>query len=133
MAEGAMKPAPAGKRSWLIVRRILGLLAGAVFVYAGVLKVREPLEFANDISNYHLLPWTVGVRLAFYLPWLEILAGLALILHRLFSGALAITGALMFGFIAATIWAKGAGDQCRLRLFRGREQRSHLHFASRAQ
>lgn len=109
MAESTLKPAPAPNRSWLIVRRVLGVLAGAVFVYAGVLKVRDPLEFANDIGNYHLLPWTIGVRLAFYLPWLEILAGLALIFHRLFSGALAITGALMLGFIGATIWAKAQG------------------------
>ncbi|HEY3664320.1 MAG TPA: MauE/DoxX family redox-associated membrane protein [Chthoniobacterales bacterium] len=104
-----MNPAPSRNRSRLIVRRVLALLAGAVFVYAGVLKVRAPLEFANDLSNYHLLPWSIGVRLAFYLPWLEILAGLALIFHRLFSGALAITGALMLVFIAATIWAKVQG------------------------
>ena len=62
MATDTLKPASAGKRSWLVVRRILAFLAGAVFVYAGVLKVRAPLEFANDINNYHLLPWTVGVR-----------------------------------------------------------------------
>lgn len=104
-----LTPSPARQRSWLIVRRILAVVAGAVFVYAGALKVRDPLEFANDIGNYHLLPWSIGVRLAFYLPWLEILAGLALIFHRLFSGALAITGALMLGFIGATIWAKGQG------------------------
>lgn len=110
MAEGALKTKPAGmERSRSIVKRVLAVLAGAVFVYAGVLKVRDPIEFANDINNYHLLPWTIGVRLAFYLPWLEILAGLALIFHRLFSGALALTGALLLGFIAATIWAKAQG------------------------
>lgn len=109
MAESTLKSAPVPNRSWLIVRRILAVVAGAVFVYAGVLKVRDPLEFANDIGNYHLLPWSIGVRLAFYLPWLEILAGLALIFHRLFAGALAITGALMLGFIGATIWAKAQG------------------------
>ncbi len=108
MAE-TLTSVPARKRSWLIVRRVLAVLAGGVFVYAGILKVRDPLEFANDIGNYHLLPWSIGVRLAFYLPWLEILAGLALIFHRLFSGALAITGALMLGFIGATIWAKAQG------------------------
>lgn len=109
MAESAMNAAPGRNRSRLIVRRLLALLAGAVFVYAGVLKVRAPLEFANDLSNYHLLPWPIGVRLAFYLPWLEILAGLALVFHRLFSGALAITAALMVVFIGATIWAKVQG------------------------
>ena len=109
MGESEVKPASTAPRTWLFVRRFLALVAGAVFIYAGVLKVRDPLEFANDINNYHLLPWTVGVRLAFYLPWLEIMAGLALIFHRFFAGALVITGALMLGFIGATIWAKAQG------------------------
>jgi hypothetical protein len=93
----------------LVVRRLLALLAGAVFVYAGIVKVRDPLQFANDLGNYHILPWPVGVRLAFYLPWLEILAGLALVFHRLFAGALVVSGALMVAFIGATIWTKLLG------------------------
>ena len=93
----------------LFGRRTLAVLAGAVFIYAGVLKVRDPLQFADDINNYQMIPWSVGVRLAFYLPWLEVLCGLALVFHRLLAGALAITIALMFVFIGATIWAKAHG------------------------
>ena len=93
----------------LVVGRALAVLAGAVFVYAGVLKVLDPLQFANDLSNYRIIPWPVGVRLAFYLPWLEILCGLALIFHRVFAGALTITGTLMLTFIGATIWARIQG------------------------
>src|SRR5450755_4554646 len=93
----------------LIVRRTLAALAGAVFIYAGTLKVRDPLRFASDINNYQMIPWSVGMRFAFYLPWLELLCGLALIFHRLFAGALAITVALMLAFIGATIWAKTHG------------------------
>jgi putative oxidoreductase len=112
MAEDALNREPAGGKRFpprLLVRRALALLAGAVFVYAGFLKVRDPLQFASDLSNYHIVPWPVGVRLAFYLPWLEIVAGLALIFHRVFAGALAITAALMLGFIGATIWTKILG------------------------
>ena len=93
----------------LVTGRALAVLAGAVFVYAGVLKVRDPLEFANDVSNYGILPWPLGVRLAFYLPWLEIVCGFALIFQRAFAGALAIAGALIFIFIGATVWAKIQG------------------------
>ena len=93
----------------LVTWRALAVLAGAIFVYAGVLKMRAPLQFANDVSNYRILPWPIGVGLAFYLPWLEILCGLALIFRRAFAGALAITGALIFIFIGATIWAKIQG------------------------
>ena len=103
-------PAEDQRLPWpLFVRRALAVLAGAVFVYAGFLKVRDPLQFASDLNNYHILPWSIGVRLAFYLPWLEILAGLALIFHRLAAGAMAITGALMLVFIGATVWTKVQG------------------------
>jgi len=93
---------------WL-VWRIAEFIIGGIFIYAGVLKAMEPLRFANDIENYHVLPWAIGVRLAFYLPWLEILCGLALIIRRLNSGALSILLGLMLIFIGATIAAKTRG------------------------
>jgi uncharacterized membrane protein YphA (DoxX/SURF4 family) len=92
-----------------LVRRGLAVLVGAVFLYAGIAKVTDPLHFASDISNYQILPWQVGVRIAFYLPWLEIFCGLALVFHRLFSGAVAITSVLMLVFIGATVAAKARG------------------------
>ena len=46
----------------LVVRRVLALLAGAVFVYAGILKASDPLQFANDLRNYHILPWSRRLR-----------------------------------------------------------------------
>ncbi len=92
-----------------LVRRMLAVLAGAVFVYAGVVKAEDPMRFASDISNYAMISWGLGVRLAFYLPWLEIFCGLALVFHRFFSGALAIAIVLMLGFLGATIWARAHG------------------------
>ncbi len=88
------------------VRRALAVIAGAVFIYAGVLKAHDPLHFAGDLRNYQMMPWSVGVRFAFYLPWLEIFCGLALVLNRLFAGAIALTIALTCAFIGATAWAK---------------------------
>ena len=95
--------------------------------------MRDPLQFANDVSNYHIVPWPVGVRLAFYLPWLDILCGLALIFHRAFAGALAITGALIFIFIGATIWAKIQGINVACGCFGTREQQPDAYLASRNQ
>jgi len=89
--------------------RILAILIGALFVYAGALKAWDPVGFAGDIFNYHILPWRVGAPLAFYLPWLEIICGLALIFRRLFSGALVLVLGLMIVFIGATIAAKARG------------------------
>jgi hypothetical protein len=49
------------------------------------------------------------VRLAFYLPWLEIFCGLALIARRLYLGGLSILTVLTSIFIIATIAAKIRG------------------------
>lgn len=89
--------------------RIAELLIGGVFIYAGAIKAMEPVRFANDIENYHIIPWAVGVRLAFYLPWLEILCGVALIARRLYSGAVSILLALILIFIAVSVIAKARG------------------------
>jgi putative oxidoreductase len=92
-----------------LILRIIAFLAGAVFVYAGLTKVTDPLRFASDIHNYQIVPWPIGVRVAFYLPWLEISCGLGLIFHRLFTGAIAITSGLMLVFIAALVAARARG------------------------
>ena len=89
--------------------RIVDLIVGGIFVYAGVVKVLDPVQFANDIDNYKTLPWFVSVRLAFYLPWLEIFCGLALIFRFLYRGGLSILTVLIAVFIGVTIAAKMRG------------------------
>src|SRR5450432_3842748 len=89
-----------------LVRRILATVAGAVFIYAGCAKLIDPLRFASDISNYQILSWPIAVRLAFYLPLLEVFCGLALIFRCLFEGALLLTSGLMLVFLGASIAAR---------------------------
>jgi len=89
--------------------RIVALIIGGIFIYAGVLKAMDPVGFANDIDNYKILPWAISVRFAFYLPWLEILCGLAVILGLLYRGGLLILTALISIFIAASVISKVRG------------------------
>jgi hypothetical protein len=99
------------------VWRIVGLLVGALFIFAGLTKmvdfqpfrILDPMDFARDIDNYKILPWWMSVRLALYLPWLEIICGLALVFRRLYSGALALLLALLIVFIGASFAAKARG------------------------
>jgi putative oxidoreductase len=77
--------------------RFLDVVIGGAFI------------FATDIDNYKILAWPVGVGLAFYLPWLEILCGLALVFRVLYRGGLSILNALVLVFIAATVAAKARG------------------------
>src|ERR1700746_2637355 len=89
--------------------RIVDVIAGGIFVYAGALKMLDPVQFANDIDNYKTLPWLFSVRLAFYLPWLEIFCGLAVIFRFLYRGGLSILTTLILVFIGDTIAAKARG------------------------
>jgi len=92
-----------------ILWRIVALIVGGIFIYAGVIKAMDPVGFANDIDNYKILPWPLTVRLAFYLPWLEILCGLAVLLGLLYRGALLVLTVLISIFIIASVIAKARG------------------------
>ena len=92
-----------------ILWRIVDLIIGGVFIYAGAIKALDPVHFANDIDNYKILPWPIAAGLAFYLPWLEMLCGVALIFRFLYRGGLSILTALILVFIGATIAAKARG------------------------
>jgi putative oxidoreductase len=97
--------------------RLVGLIIGAVFVYAGLAKVvdfqqlrfSDPSAFAREIDNYQMLPWQMSVSLALYLPWLEIFCGLALMTRILYRGGVFILTGLMSLFIVITIVAKARG------------------------
>ena len=91
------------------VWRILDFIIAAIFIYAGLLKALNPVQLAHGIDHYKILPWTIGVGLAFYLPWLEISCGLALIFRRFYRGALSILTVLVVVFLVATIAAKARG------------------------
>ena len=102
---GVQRGAPGRSPFWPILAGVIGL----VFIYAGVLKAWNPVAFSRDIQNFHILPWPFGVRLAFYLPWLEIFCGVALLADYLRRGAVAILTLLMVIFIAATVAARVRG------------------------
>ena len=91
------------------MKRIIAILIGGLFIYAGVVKIIDPVEFARDIDNYKMLPWQPNVWLALYLPWLEIFCGLALITRVFFRGAVFIVTVLMSLFIVISIAAKARG------------------------
>jgi putative oxidoreductase len=106
---GTRQDAKHPRSAFALILRIVAIVIGALFVYAGVVKVVDPVEFARDIDNYKTLPWQVSVWLALFLPWLEILCGLALITRVLYRGGVFILTTLMFVFLIATIAARARG------------------------
>jgi putative oxidoreductase len=93
---------------------VFRLVLGGLFAYAGAVKVLDPLDFAQNIRNYSLVGQSLSFIAAVVLPWLEILAGVALaagIWKR--ASALIITGLLVF-FILLTLVtiARGLDVEC---------------------
>ena len=103
-----------GRRIEALILLILRIALGALFFYAGSLKIGHPLDFQQAIENYRLLPRLAALPLAFYLPWLEIVCGLALIFGRSLRAAAGIVAALCVVFLLALIqaWFRGLDIQC---------------------
>jgi uncharacterized membrane protein YphA (DoxX/SURF4 family) len=87
------------RNEWLGL--LFRLVVGCVFVYAALDKIIHPAGFARAVYNYHILPAALVNGLALFLPWLEILCGMALILGTRVSGAAALLGGLLLVFLVA--------------------------------
>lgn len=74
---------------------------GAVFVAAAIPKIADPPGFAHMIYNYRLLPGAAINAVALLMPWLELVAGLALILGVWRREAALAVGAMLLVFLAA--------------------------------
>ncbi len=93
----------------------LRLALAAVFFVAGALKAFDPAQFAIDVHNYQMLPRPLSVAVAFYLPWLEIVIGLALLARGKWERPallLALGLLLIFGGALAAAWARGLDISC---------------------
>jgi uncharacterized membrane protein YphA (DoxX/SURF4 family) len=74
------------------------LVLGAVFVYAGFIKLIDPRAFAASISQYDIVPQILLAPTAIGLPALELLAGLGLIMN--IRGSLTVIFFLLFLFVS---------------------------------
>ena len=84
---------------WLTVRVQIAL--GAIFVVAAWPKIADPPSFAHMIYNYHLVPSGFINASALIMPWVEMTAGLCLILGLWTRPARWIVAALLVVFIIA--------------------------------
>ena len=84
---------------WLTVR--VQFVLAAFFVVAAVAKIADPPGFAHEIHNFRLLPDAAVGAFALVLPWLELLAGVALFLGLWRREAAGLLAVLLVVFIGA--------------------------------
>ena len=82
---------------------VFRFVLGGLFVYAGLVKALEPLDFAQNIRNYALVGQSLSFIAAIILPWLEILAGACLVAGIWKRGAALVISGLLIFFIVLTV------------------------------
>ena len=75
------------------------LLLGAIFVVAAVPKIADPPSFAHMVSNYTIIPPGFVNSAALLLPWIEMLAGIALVVGIFRQTAAKLVGILLVVFV----------------------------------
>jgi len=98
--------------SWIAIP--LRFYIGGVFLYACWHKIVHPESFALDIATYQILPPYLINPMAIVLPWLELVAGIMIIIgFRTRASALLLSGMMVIFIIAISIaLAKGLHMSC---------------------
>jgi len=80
------------------------ILIGVIFIYTGLIHIADPAGFAAAVAAYRILPSFSVNAFALLLPWMELLAGLAIAtgIGRE-GGALAAVGMLTAFLIALSV------------------------------
>ncbi len=84
---------------WLTIRVQIAL--GIIFIVAAIEKIGDPPSFAHAIYNYRILPGALINISALILPWVELLAGLALVIGVWTRAARTIVALMLVVFIVA--------------------------------
>ena len=94
-----MRAALQSPRLQLVVR----LLVGLMFVYASLDKIADPAAFARIVYQWQTVGPIPSNLVAVTLPWIELLAGLLLIVGIWRREAAAVVAVLLIVFIVAAV------------------------------
>ena len=94
--------------------RVCQIAIGAIFIAAGLAKLGDLRTFAEQIHNFRLTPVATEHLVAIVLPWVEVLAGLALLLKVRARAGATLTAVLMVVFTLAVLQAviRGLDIEC---------------------
>ncbi len=99
-------------KTWVVL--LASLAFGALFLWSGIAKIKDPISFAEAVRNFRIVGDPVAPALAHFLPWLEVFAGFAVMWDRTREGAAALLTLLILGFTVAvaSAWARGLDIAC---------------------
>ena len=85
---------------------VIRLILGGLFIYTGVQKIADPVDFLKEIREYHLVPESPAIflnSLAIILPWLEVLCGVLLVAGACVRGSAGLIALMFLGFTPAIL------------------------------
>lgn len=95
-----------------IIEISLRVILGALFIWAGMMKVLDVDSFVETVGYFKITPFDAApwdMWLGYTLPLFEVLAGVGLILGILLKGAILSVFLLSAGFLGAVISANARG------------------------
>jgi len=94
-----------------VVALALRVILGVWFAISGIIKVffTGLDQFTRDVANYRMVVAPLDAVVAYTVPWVEIVAGLLLMLGVLRRGAIVAIAGLVAMFAAAIGWAWSQG------------------------
>jgi uncharacterized membrane protein YphA (DoxX/SURF4 family) len=115
-----VRQAPSARRRIMIALRVI---LGAIFLYAGYVKLKEPWElFALNITQYNLLPLKAVELVARTLPWFEVALGALLVSGIWLRISATLTSILLLVFFGLMIRSYALGMKINCGCFGGDEQ-----------
>ena len=108
------------------MERVCRLLLGAIFLYAGYSKLRNPFLFEMAVDSYRMLPPSGVILVARTLPWLEIALGGLFISGWKLRYTAALTVLLLGGYLVAMGIAYAGGVEANCGCFSMEERISPL-------
>ena len=97
------------KSLFVLIARLV--LAG-VFVMAALPKIDDPVTFA--VAAFRVIDLDLSAWVALFLPWLELVLGLGILIPSIRRSSAVLIGLLLFSFIAlhASAWLRGLDISC---------------------
>jgi len=97
-----------------VVLLIVRLLFGGVFIWSGIAKLKDPISFADSVRNFQMVGDPIAPALALQIPWIEIVAGTAVMAALGLRGGsgILVSSLIIFTTAIAIAWARGLDISC---------------------
>ncbi len=95
-------------------RILLRLVFGGILIAASIDKILHPIQFSQAVENYQLVGETLSRWAAIWLPYLEIIIGILLILGIWVEASAILNLGMMLVFFVAVLqaYARGLDIHC---------------------